>query len=450
MLFLLVGCRGARYYTKRAEKLQAAGMTTEAADLYFDALVKNPAYVDARIGLRQTGQKVLDSHLERFFKAMATEQDREAVYAFREARRYYQDVKPFVELDFPDYRRRDYEEVKARYLKDRYREAHTLLDSNRFEPARQILDEILSIDSAYRDASALRNFSEAEPAYRAGLEAYRRDDFRRAYELLSRVRKLSPGYKETARYWEKARDEAALSLALLPFSGPRPHKPVTEMLSAQIMEGLTRADDPLLRVIDRQNTDRLLQEQKLALSGLVDESTAAGAGQLIGAKAVLTGKLIQYRSVLNRPQRSTEKGWKAKKVAAQHPSGERYYKTTYVKTQYQEVEQTREVALSFQYQLISSETGEVLATKVIDRTETDQVRYAEYDGEAEDLYPGFWVSSRYRSDKDKVYNSASSKRSLDQKLNARRSLREENQMRRQLIESTAAEVLSGIHKYIHF
>ena len=46
---------------------------------------------------------------------------------------------------------------------------------------------------------------------------------------------------------------------------------------------------PGLKVIERQNLQELIQEQKLALSGLVDERQAVQIGQLLGAQYMLFG-----------------------------------------------------------------------------------------------------------------------------------------------------------------
>lgn len=45
------------------------------------------------------------------------------------------------------------------------------------------------------------------------------------------------------------------------------------------------------KVLERSRMDPLIQEQKLGISGLIDEKQAAKIGMLIGAKAVLTGEV---------------------------------------------------------------------------------------------------------------------------------------------------------------
>ncbi len=47
-----------------------------------------------------------------------------------------------------------------------------------------------------------------------------------------------------------------------------------------------------IRVVDRAETNRVLDEQALASSGRVDASTAARVGQLVGARYMITGTFI--------------------------------------------------------------------------------------------------------------------------------------------------------------
>ncbi|MBT4034546.1 MAG: hypothetical protein HOB84_15170 [Candidatus Marinimicrobia bacterium] len=49
-----------------------------------------------------------------------------------------------------------------------------------------------------------------------------------------------------------------------------------------------------LQIIDRSQTQLLLQEQQFGLSGLMDEQTAVKAGNLIGVQAILTGSINKW------------------------------------------------------------------------------------------------------------------------------------------------------------
>jgi TolB-like protein len=51
-----------------------------------------------------------------------------------------------------------------------------------------------------------------------------------------------------------------------------------------------------IRVVERENLDRILGEQNLARDGRVDDATAARIGKLLGAKHMVTGSFITDRS----------------------------------------------------------------------------------------------------------------------------------------------------------
>ncbi|MEX2182728.1 MAG: CsgG/HfaB family protein [Gemmatimonadaceae bacterium] len=56
------------------------------------------------------------------------------------------------------------------------------------------------------------------------------------------------------------------------------------------------AQNPAIRVVERENIQRLLEEQNLARDGRVDDATAARIGRLLGAKHMVTGSFITDRS----------------------------------------------------------------------------------------------------------------------------------------------------------
>jgi len=51
--------------------------------------------------------------------------------------------------------------------------------------------------------------------------------------------------------------------------------------------------DPNMYLVDREDMAKILQEQELSVSGLVNPSEAVQVGQLTGAKLILTGSVIQ-------------------------------------------------------------------------------------------------------------------------------------------------------------
>lgn len=47
-------------------------------------------------------------------------------------------------------------------------------------------------------------------------------------------------------------------------------------------------------MVEREKLDKLLQEQKLGMSGIIDASTAAAVGKMLGLDAIVTGSISQF------------------------------------------------------------------------------------------------------------------------------------------------------------
>jgi curli biogenesis system outer membrane secretion channel CsgG len=74
---------------------------------------------------------------------------------------------------------------------------------------------------------------------------------------------------------------------------PQPEKTkvgraVAEMLTTEIVK------DGFLKVIERNQLEKILNEHKLSASGTIDPSDAVRIGKVLGVSAILTGSLTQY------------------------------------------------------------------------------------------------------------------------------------------------------------
>ena len=77
-------------------------------------------------------------------------------------------------------------------------------------------------------------------------------------------------------------------------------KAVSSMLITELI------DRPGIRVIERYRLQDLLTEQKLALSGRVDESTAVEIGKLLGARYVIHGQVTSILEQLRMDMRAVD------------------------------------------------------------------------------------------------------------------------------------------------
>jgi tetratricopeptide (TPR) repeat protein len=390
LAMLVVSCSGSKSFSKKAEKLDEAGLYAEAAEMYLQSAQRNSKNVDAKIGLKKTGQLLLNDKLSTFFKNMAMGSNKgEAVAAYLEAKRYQEQVGRLgVVLDIPDHYRTDFERVKGEHLVELYDQGQALLNKQDFRAAETVFAKIAKLEPNYKDASSLQAVAYLEPLYRAGKADLEGGRYRKAYDELGRVVEKDPAYKDATALRQEALTKGQYTIAVLPFTSATKRTDITSRVQAHAMTALVETKDPFLKVVDRENIDRILEEQRLGLSGVVDEQTAVRVGNLIGAQAVLMGNVIDYREEAGTLRRSTKDAYESYRVQqVNKETGEKYFVTKYKPVRYSEYFQENKVVMSFSYRLVSLETGEVLASKVVDRQVEDHMYYATYDGNGEMLMP---------------------------------------------------------------
>ncbi|HRH39123.1 MAG TPA: hypothetical protein PK760_12295, partial [Flavobacteriales bacterium] len=196
----LLGCSGSKSYAKKGAKLDEAGLYAEAAGMYEQAAQRNVKNVDAKIGLKKTGQHLLDDKLGEFFKATAMGDAKgDAVEAYLAAKSYQERIGRLgVVLDIPDHYRTDFERVKGEYLVELYNEGQGLMDKQEFKSAEAVFAKIARLEPNYKDANSLQSIAYLEPLYRAGKVDLGAGAYRKAYTSLDAVVKKDAAYKDAS------------------------------------------------------------------------------------------------------------------------------------------------------------------------------------------------------------------------------------------------------------
>lgn len=109
-------------------------------------------------------------------------------------------------------------------------------------------------------------------------------------------RRLDDGLKELAdQVASRTSDNQMRRVAVVPFRELDGRETV---LGSYLAESLTTRlfNVPGLRVVERSMLDKVMAELKLASSGVIDPSTAARIGKLLGVEAIVTGSLTDLQS----------------------------------------------------------------------------------------------------------------------------------------------------------
>lgn len=439
-MLVMAACSGSKSLSKKATKLDQGGLYAEAADMYLQSALRNPRNVDAKIGLKKTGQMLLNDKLSTFFKAFSVGGDKEAaVNAFLAAKDYQERVqRAGVVLEIPDHYATDFKQVKGEYLLQVYSEGQDLLAKGEYAKAEEAFAKIGKLEPGYKDAGSLQDVAYLEPLYLSGKAALQAGQYRKAYADLGRVVERSSTYKDAMALRQQAVEKGRYPIAVLPFdqAGSKAQSPQVAAMQAYVISALTNLNDPFISVVDRDNIQKILDEQRLGMTGVVDESSAVSAGKLLGAHAVIMGTVTSFQEIPGSLRKSTKEGYESYEVKQLNAETGQYTMVTRFRpTNYTEFFKENKATVSFSFKVVSLETGQVLLSKVIDRDATDHAYYATYSGNARQLYPK-WNGN--------VDTRGSARRELSALLSAPREVKSTADLGNELLRGTAASVASSI------
>jgi hypothetical protein len=363
-VILLLGtqaCQNSKHFTKLAQKQEAAGLNKEASESYYTALWKKRANIDAQIGMKKTGQTVLSAMLSEFSQKSSFGNKKEAVYSFISAREYQAKIKGVgVELQIPEFYLGDFEKVKKSYLTELYEQGTKMLEDNKFTDAETNFNEIGRLDPNFKDAGDLKDIAYLEPIYQKALTELDAKHYRAAYSGFLKVEERKLGYKESSDLKKKCLEKGKYTVALLPFTNGTNMQGSDTKATAYVLNALTQINDPFLHVIDRENLNNILAEQRIQMSGIFSESNAVEIGKISGAKALITGTVLNHTAQNGQVRRVTRNGFESYQVKKVNAEGKTFYDTEYKQIQFDEYYNYAESNVSIQYKMTSIETASLI------------------------------------------------------------------------------------------
>lgn len=442
LFILLQSCSGTKKYAKQALQFEAAGMYQDAAKNYLESLRRDPNNIEARIGLRSNGKKVFQDYLDDFFVAKATGENKKAVYAYLDAQKYAEILDKYnIEVEEPAYIKNDFELLKQEYLEKQYNEGKMLMGQEQYGAAEKLFTEINSLEPAYKDVANLKQIAYIEPYYKQALEAYSNESYVKAYYIMDNIIAKDPNYKDVKSMREDCLELGLFTIAILGIDNVTGDNVIGHKIQATLLTELTKNTNPFIKIIDRENMESILEQQRLNLSGAIDENTAAEVGELLGAKAVVSGRIIERQMTTGKTTTFNRNGYQAYSVKQFNKVTQKdEYITKYKKVGYKEYYQMNEVKLSYQLQVTSLETGEIIFSRVFDQDRNDAMHFAIYDGDSRYLYP---------ESKGNVSLNQNEKRSLDRLLNSPRELQSSTELMNDLLNSSASYFSSDIMRTVN-
>ncbi|MBK9175672.1 MAG: hypothetical protein IPM46_04905 [Flavobacteriales bacterium] len=310
LLIGLSACGSIRKQMESAETYEQEGMHAEAHKRYTAILERRPKEVQAHLGMKRTAQVLLDRIQDRALGAYTMNELANGNQARAEAIGYKAvmdrkgldlQLSPMLET-----RRKEAMEHEAERL---YEDAVAAFAAERFQETVELTERVQALNRDHQEAGHLNRLARSEPLYREGHNARNLGLWREAYHKFNQVVGIDAAFKDALQQRDACRAEASYTLAYLPlysqsgqseFLTGATAKDLGIQLATNVKVAILDTRDPFIILVDRENTERLLAEQRRQMNGSFDEQQVAQAGKLMGARYVLTARISRFDDVLVR------------------------------------------------------------------------------------------------------------------------------------------------------
>ncbi len=223
----------------------------------------------------------------------------------------------------------------------------------------------------------------AEKHYQAGLAFERQGISKDAAKAFTRTLDYIKDYRDAAQRYERNRQAAVKRIAVMPFenlSGKEYYGAIGTILADRL---ITEAmGDPknleFMEFVTRERVAELIREQEFTQSGMVDPTTAAEIGKVLGIHAFVFGKITSIstdyppdvvRTFEEKDEISQGKDKPKRKVSAMVTI----------------VTRTAIAKVTSSYQIIDVARGSIVKSGVSPRVEGVEIKFGRYRGDKEAL-----------------------------------------------------------------
>ena len=436
VLLIAQSCATSKSLTKKGAKLEEAGQYMAAADLYYQAVKKNPRNTDAIIAMNRTGKRVLADYLRTFSKFAMSEDYKRATYAYLDAVAYKEKIKTInIELKIPPAEEDKFAEVKQAFITEEYEKGLKNISLEQFSQAEANFNEVYKFDQNYKDVAELRNIAFLEPIYRKAEMLKDQKEYRKAYNIYEKILKRVGNYKDTQEHREYVLEKGQIPIAFSSIKNTT-YAIFAKNIKQYVISDIVNINDPFIRVVDREDIDKVLQEQKLALSGRVNKDQQVELGEIVGAKYAVIFDVTSYDVDYRPLKKSRKQGFEAYEEKYYDKNLEKYrYRVLYRKKYYYVYSAYKKVSMIVSYKILSLTTGEIIATDVVRRDAESSVYYATYSGKKSALHP---------SDDGHVNTSTNDYNRLQHLFKANRTLKSRDELTNEIYQISSSTIANRV------
>ena len=429
---IFVSCSTYKSQLQDAKEYEEARMYSKALSLYSELLVRKETK-EALIGKKRVVEAIIRENYDGPIRMLCMQEK------LKDAEQLYSELTLFIDR----YKSLDVKEPfglkefitqsKRTYCESLYKQAEADVLAFKYDEAKSKLSLIRNFFSDFPNILYLESLCELYPNYYLATKSMEEGRLRDSYKALKKIESIDPSFKDSKQMLETCLKQGRITVAYVVVDRDNVNNEVEKEMGAHIMQSLLDNKDPFLTLLDRDYTSKLLEEQKLGMTGLYDEKTLIQAGKLVGAQYILLGEIIEYSADQKLNDYGFKKGYLGKTIGD-------------TKVKYRQWNKKFSLQMKYRISMVDSETGETLFNSVYPLNKVSEIEWAEYNGDYKMVYPGYWNWELIKTGEDRVditkYNEL-------QKLFTQKPIGNElNQLRTNFMIELSAVVKRGVETKI--
>lgn len=384
---IVVACSGSKKYFKAAERLEKQGLVNEAAGYYLEALQRKPTNVEARIKLKEVGQKYVSALSSEFFREYNTQQTEASLETFEKLKDFNSKTNALnVELDYPKSYEEDYQKAVEQYCLKNYNQASLLVSQKKYYEAQPFIKKVEKYNTSYKNLKQLDIIATCEPLYQSAITNLENKNYSGALNLLSNIKVKTENYKDSRDLLELASAQQTKSFILFEPkpSTDRAEKAIEEYLYENFSQVASQKFS-MVTIINNSpfqnapSTTDLNSSMNVDLIQAIRKATGADYFYVFD----VTNKRESNSGVSKTPQRGFEEIVTKK--------NDTLTITEYRPFDYNLVKSQRMFSYDFKYKLINAYTNQVISSQTHQVKAEDKIEYQEFirkfNGNINSLYP---------------------------------------------------------------
>jgi hypothetical protein len=373
ILLALTGCSGSRKYFKAAEKLEKQGLVNEAAEYYLESLTRKPTNVEARIKLKEVGQKYVSSLSSEFFREFNTQQLDASLETYERLRDFHGRCEAMnVHLDYPRTYDEDYQKQVELYCAKHYHQAQLLVRQKKYQEAQAYILKVKKYNSNYRNLQQLEIVATCEPLYQNAISSLENKNYGGAYNLLMSIRSKTENYKDLADLIELAGEQQRKSFILFePHPGEdRMNKEIADYLFSNFSQA-AQQKSASIKVINNSPFQESRSSTDLSNAGNIDMVQAIR--KATGADYFYLFDIRNRREYNSGVKRTPSRGFQENR----YKKGEEVV-TEYKPFDYNNLRSQRSYSYEFRYKLVNAYTNQIVSSGTEVVKAQDEIEYNEF------------------------------------------------------------------------